>query len=167
MGWRGASDAAVTVSNLTFDAADPEVTLALLQIEEEADLLSAAEGDSVISLGWQNVVHPGLQAQYDFNEEWSARAGLLWGRSAVPDPVVTPANVDFEVFTLRAAGAWQPLSQIRLTGTVEAFPSPVRVISGNPPTNPTVPSGNGRYQLILWRAGITAQFFLALRQESS
>ena len=165
--WGGAADIGVTLQDLAITSSDPLFDGILESAGlDRPSFLAAAEGDQPTSLGWKPIVNPGIQAEYALTDTIDVRGGFFWGRTAVPDSVVTPSNVDFETFTVRTAGAWRASRRFRFAATVEAFPSPVRVISGLEPANPTVPSGNGRYQLILWRAGLTAQLFLSSREES-
>ncbi len=161
VGWRGAADVPIFLQDLRITAEDDDLDLLFAGIsQDQEEFLEAAGGEVLTELGWRDVINPGLQAEWDVSERTTVRGGFFWGSRAVPDAVVTPSNVDFATYAVRAAVGWRALPQLRLAGTVEGWPSPIRDVRTSPPANPTVPSGNGLYQLVLWRAGLTAQFFL-------
>ena len=165
IGWGSADEFLVDLAGLQIASSDPAFDTLFYNLGlTEAGFLTAAEGQSVEDLSWQDVLLPSVQVEWQARPDVAVRAGLGYGPSAVPDSIVSPANVDFATWTLKLAGAWQPLPQLRVSGTGEYFYSPLRTITGSVSTDPSLPSGNGTYKLTLWRLGVTAQFFLAFQR---
>lgn len=157
--WARSSDVDFDLQNLRLATSDPLWNIVLNEAGlAEAEFLDAAEGPQVYALGWNTVVQPALQAEVQLTEVVDVRAGVLWGRSAVPDAVVDPTNVDFETVAIRLGGAWRALPSLRVAGTLEAFPGPARRVASGMP-------GPSFFRLALWRAGVTAQVYLDKAQD--
>ncbi|MBX2802422.1 MAG: outer membrane protein transport protein [Myxococcales bacterium] len=161
VGWSGASEIGLTISDLSLTSSDPLFD-GVLQLSglAEADFLASAEGDDPRLIGWHDILVPGMQVHWDTTELLDLRGGVWYGPTAVPDEVVNPGNVDFETITLRLAAAVQPHPVVRVAGVVESFISPERSVSGLPAPDVVLPSPDGTYDLDLWRFGATVQLFV-------
>ena len=143
VGWRAAGRSTSDISDFTIASPDPLFDGLLVNAGlSEADFLSGSEGINEIDLGWRDVINPGLAAQWQPTTNTALRGGIWYAPTAMPDEVVTPSNVDFATVTLRAAGAWQPVSVARLGLTFDYLHSPERRVVTGPGTG-GLPSGSG------------------------
>lgn len=162
IGWKRTSTAQLTLSDLTLESSDPLFDGILSSSGlAEADFLTSSEGTSEVPLSWRDVVNPGLQLQWEPSPKAALRTGLWYTPTAVPDAVATASNIDFGATIVRLAGAWQPASPLRVALSAEKFFSPLRTITDSVSVDPpVVPSGNGTYDLDLWRLSLSLQVFV-------
>ncbi len=171
-GWRQAGTNVADISGLSLTSDDPLLD-GVLGAADTEDFLAASEGVDASDLQWRNTLEAGIQAEVDVSRATTLRGGVGYAPQAVRDTWVSPSNVDFGGAWLRAAVAWTAPSAsskgpaIRLGLSTSAVVTSPRVIRdsplslADPPAGaPLVPSGNGRYALLLGRLGLTAQVVL-------
>lgn len=162
VGWRRASMLGLDLDNLRIVSSDPLFDEVLGSVGlAEADFLDVAEVPQQFDLLWRDVVHPAVQAQYRLSDEVDLRAGVLLANAAVSRDVLSEFNLDFTTVALRAGAAWRTSDRVRLSGTVEWFASPSRVVRDSAGQIASF------YDLQMWRAGITTQLFFGRRTQGA
>ena len=158
VGWQQTSFVRITPSDLRVVSSDPVFNKVLASVGlAEGGFLEVAEGPQNFDLGWRNVVHGGVQGQFEVNADVDLRAGLLWTTAAVGPAAFSEFNLDFATLALRGGAAWDVSRRVRLSFSAEYFASPPRERRDD---------GGGLvefYDLDMWRAGITTQIFLRPR----
>lgn len=166
VGWQRTGRIDTHARDLSLASPDPALDLLLVTSGlSQADFVTSQEGASSSSLGWNNVINVGMQASVKPPATpLEFRAGLWNAPSAVPDKLVTPSNLDFARWDLRAGAAWQIVAPVKVGLSADVYPGSARVIKNSvytqtdPSADLAKPSGNGRYSLGLWRAGLTLLF---------
>ncbi len=158
VGWRQTSQVRIEPTDLRIVSSDPVFNEVLASVGlAEAEFLDVAEGPQSFDLGWRNVVHPAIQAQYEVNADLDVRAGLLFTMPAVGPDAFSEFNLDFATLAVRGGAAWDASRRVRLSLSAEYFASPSRIRRDDADNVVEF------YDIDLWRVGITTQVFLRRR----
>lgn len=169
VGWSATGRPVYDVRNLVLTTSDPLLNGILNDVGlTESALIDSQEGVRDSDMEWSDVVNFGMYGSWRFSDALAARAGVWRGGSAVADRAVSPGNLDFASWEIRAGADWRPIPKLRTAFSLAAVPPSVRTITNskydltNPATpEDALPSGNGRYSLTAFRAGVTLIYSFA------
>lgn len=163
-GWSSLEVVETRVQELAITSEDPLMGEILESYGlSDAEFLSSL--DTIVTrTGMHDTITVDLAGSYTYDGRWSGGAHLARSGAAIPDTNVHPGNVDFDVWNPGLWLCFQPGPfALSLGGDVYLAAPREITTSGLALTNEAAsgmvyPSGNGRYELLAARVGLTAVY---------
>jgi len=162
IGWSSWNRIETRLHDLSFGSRDPYLDAYIEALGGSLDTLIADMDSNVTTNGTSDIFSGGVGVKAQVADAWDLLGGVYLTPAATQDDHVHPGNVDFAVADVRAGAVYWTQRRTRFAVTADRMFAPERSVSqsvydplADPETGLAVPSGDGRYSLALWRAGLT------------
>jgi len=159
--WRTMERVDGTLENVSIQSDDEALSALLLATGINESSLTEPQ-DIYTDLGNQQVVYGGVAVDIPLHARLTARTGVWWAPTSIPDETFHLGVVDFGAWDLRAGLAWQPSQSFLVATSVDWFLIPDRTISNSAlslandaPSGRVLPSANGDYAMQATRYGLS------------